>query len=268
MASPAPNTVVLICPKCGHEQREPRTAYSTVCRQCHTHIRVQEVLQPTGPVASRTIASKHVQCFQCGAELEVPVSAESTMCKSCSSYVDLQDYHISTTVSKNFRTYGRLVIEEKGYVLNTVSQVGDAVIKGRMIGKLVAERTLQIYSHASIKGTFSTACLIIPAAQHFWWPETIRVPSADIAGELTANLAVTGTVVLRGAGRLFGNIEAANLVVESGAVFVGSAKIGQSASSPAPEPVHLVEPQPKPANPIPRPRPKPSRPRPRTFTSG
>ncbi len=265
MASPTVDTVVLICPKCGHEQREPRTAYSTMCRKCLTHVRVQEVLQPHESANPKSIAQKRIRCFDCGAELEVPVSAESTMCKRCSAYVDLQDYHINTTVSKNFRTYGRLVIEEKGYVLNTDSRVGDAVVKGRMIGKLVAARTLELYSQASIKGSFSTARLIIPAAQHFWWPEIIRVGAVEIWGELAANLSVTGTVVLRPTGRLFGNIEAANLIVEAGAVLVGNAKIGQFAPLPA-APLELPPlPKPRPSPAVPRPEPKPRRPRLRRY---
>jgi hypothetical protein len=54
----------------------------------------------------------------------VSVAAASTMCKRCGSYLDLADYRITQTVSKNFRTHGRLVIEEKGYVLNSEAQVG------------------------------------------------------------------------------------------------------------------------------------------------
>jgi cytoskeletal protein CcmA (bactofilin family) len=56
------------------------------------------------------------------------------------------------------------------------------------------------------------------------------VRDAEISGELVADLAGTGTVVLKPTGRLFGNVRALNLVVEAGAVFVGSAKVGKSAT--------------------------------------
>jgi len=156
------------------------------------------------------------------------------MCKRCSSHVDLRDYQITKTESKNFRTYGRLVIEEKGYVLNTDSLVGEAVIKGRLIGKIVAHRTLEIYSTASIKGSFNTGRLIIPAGNHFQWPELLRIGGAEIGGELAANIQSSGTIVLKSTGRLFGDIQAANLVVESGAVFVGNARIGRPTIEEAP----------------------------------
>jgi len=159
----------------------------------------------------------------------VPLAAESTMCKRCSSHVDLRDYQITQTVSKNFRTYGRLVIEEKGYILNTDSRVGEAIIKGRFIGKIEADRLLEVHSTANIKGSFKTGRLVIPAGNRFRWPETLKIGGADIGGELVANVTTKGTVVLRSTARFFGDVEAGNLVIESGAVIVGDARIGIAA---------------------------------------
>jgi cytoskeletal protein CcmA (bactofilin family) len=214
------------CPKCGHTQPEPPTAYSTICKKCHEHFRVQEALHPTPAAPKPVLEQKQVSCFQCGAALVVPVAAASTMCKRCGSHVDLSDYHLAHTVSKNFRTHGRLVIEEKGYVLNADALVGGAVIKGRFIGKLVAEGTLELHSSARIKGSFTAARLVLPAGQHFRWPEPLRFGAADIGGELVADLHATDTVRLRATARFFGAVEARNLVVEYGAVFVGSARVG------------------------------------------
>lgn len=219
-------TVTVSCPQCGHTQPEPKSAYSTICKQCRQHFRLQGSAPAPAKPPKPAIEQKQVQCFQCGTQLEVPVAAESTMCKRCSSHVDLRDYQITQTFSKNFRTYGRLVIEEKGYILNTDSRVGEAIIKGRIIGKLIAERCLEIHSSARMKGTFSTGRLVVPAGNHFRWPEALQVGGAEIAGELAANLHSTGTVLLKATGRLFGDVEAKNLVVEEGAVFVGEVKIG------------------------------------------
>jgi cytoskeletal protein CcmA (bactofilin family) len=219
--------VPVACPKCGNIQPEPRTAYSTICKKCHEHFRVQEALHPAARPVAQAIQQRRVSCFQCGAELEVPKAAASTMCKRCSSHVDLADYQISQTVSKSFRTHGRLVLEEKGYLLNTESLVGEAVVKGRLIGKLATEGALEIHSSATIKGTLTPGRLVIPAGHHFRWPQVLNVRDAEIAGELVADLAARGTVVLKSGARLFGNVTAANLVVEAGAVFVGAAKVGK-----------------------------------------
>jgi cytoskeletal protein CcmA (bactofilin family) len=106
--------------------------------------------------------------------------------------------------------------------------VGSAVIKGRFIGKLVAEGALEIHSSANIKGSLAAARLVIPSGHHFRWHEPLRVGGADIGGELVADLCATGAVRLKSTARYFGAVEAGNLVVESGAVFVGTARIGVS----------------------------------------
>lgn len=219
----------MTCPKCGHTQPEPRTAYSCICKKCHAYIRLAEVRNPAPQPPPPAFEQRRVLCFDCGTELEVAVAATSTMCKRCSRHIDLSDYNVAQAVSKNFRTHGRLVIEEKGYLLNTDSVVGDAVLKGRLIGKLAARRSLEIYSSAHIKGSFTTGRLIVPAGQHFRWPEILRIGGAEIGGELAARVQAAGTVQLKSTARLFGDLQAGNLVVESGAVFVGAAIIRNKA---------------------------------------
>jgi cytoskeletal protein CcmA (bactofilin family) len=64
---------------------------------------------------------------------------------------------------------------------------------------------------------------------------------------LVASLLSAGTVRLNRTARFFGDIQAANLIVEAGAVFVGSARIGLPPEPPpAPEPVKAVASEPKP----------------------
>lgn len=217
--------VLVACPHCGHSQDEPRTAFSTVCKKCRKNFRVQEALNPARKAPEATPERRRITCFECGAELEVPLSAQSSMCKRCSRYIDLQDYRITNAVSKNFKTKGTFALEPTGYVFNTEAIVGDAVIKGRFLGKLIAERSLAIYSSAEIKGTFTAGRLIIPAANRFGWKEVIKAGSAEIAGELAANLHVEGTITLRSTARFFGDMRAKSLVVEEGAVLVGSVQI-------------------------------------------
>src|SRR5262245_34868609 len=217
--------VLVVCPKCGHSQSEPAAAYSSNCKKCRHYFRLDEVLRPAAkpaksakpaPEAPREL--RQVTCFQCGTKLEVSPTAQSTMCKRCSSHLDLRDYFITNAVSKNFRTRGRFVIEEGGYVFNTECVVADAVIKGRFLGKLVAEHSLEIHRSAEIKGSFKTGNLLIPAASLFRWPEVLALGGADISGELIANVKSTGLVIVRASGRLFGNVEAVSLAVEPGAI--------------------------------------------------
>jgi len=218
--------VTVPCPHCGNPQAVGPTAVSTVCKKCSKHFDVQDVLKPKAKKAAPKVEKRRIRCLDCGVEQDVPVSAETSMCKRCSSYIDLRDYHIANAVSKNFRTHGTFVVEPKGYVFNTEAIVGEGVIKGRFLGKMVAERSLTIHSTAEIKGSFTAGRLVIPAQNHFRWPEPLAVGSAEIFGELAADLIATQTVIVRSTGLLFGNIQASNLVVEPGAVLVGKMRIG------------------------------------------
>ncbi|MGA2243756.1 MAG: polymer-forming cytoskeletal protein [Verrucomicrobiota bacterium] len=218
--------VLVACPHCGHQQPEWRAAFSTICRRCGRHYRVQEALNPAPKAPDRAPPQRQVACFDCGAVLEAPASAESTMCKRCGRYLDMHDYRIANAVSKNFRTRGRFVVEPKGYVFNTDTVADHVVIKGRFHGKLTAERSLTICTGADIKGSFSAAHLIIPAENFFRWPAILTTASAEIAGELAATLHATGTVTLKSTARWFGELWARDLVVEAGAVVMGSLRIG------------------------------------------
>ncbi len=223
--------VLVACPHCGHQQPEPRAAYSTNCKKCGEHFLVQEALNPARKIPVRALDLRRIVCFECGAELDVPASAESTMCKQCSRYLDLHDYRIASSVAKNFKTKGAFTVELKGYVFNTETVAGEVVIKGKFHGKLTAERSLTIFSTAEIKGSLTAALLIIPAENHFRWPDVINAGSAEIAGELAANLHATSNVTLKSTARFFGNLVAANLVVEAGAVIVGKMIIGSKAAN-------------------------------------
>ena len=221
--------VPVSCPRCGHEQPESPKAFSTVCKKCGTHFHVQEALHPVAKATEVAVKRRLVTCFDCGTEINAPATAESTMCKKCSRYIDLKDYRIANAVSKNFKTKGSFVIEPKGYVFNTEVIVADAIIKGRLLGKLTVENSLTIFSTAEIKGNFAAGRLIIPAENNFRWKETIKVHSAEIAGELAGNLVAGDEVMFRSTARFFGDVRAKSVRMESGAVIVGHVYSGQVA---------------------------------------
>lgn len=221
-----PEQVLVACPHCGRSQPEAPSAYSTFCRHCGRHFHVQEVLKPELKVPDRVLRQRRITCFECGTELDVAASAESTMCKWCSRYLDLHDYRITTALAKNFRTKGRFLLEPRGYVFNSETIAGEIILKGKFHGRLIAEQSLTIYSTAEIKGSLTTAHLVIPEENRFRWPDHLQVGSAEIAGELAAALHATGTVTLKATARWFGDLVAGQLVVEAGAVVVGKLQVG------------------------------------------
>jgi len=221
-----PKKVSVTCPHCGHAQFEPHDGYSTVCKKCRQHFRLEDALRPKAEPEQKVYGTRSVTCFQCGTILAVPPAAESTMCKRCSTHIDLRDYNINQAVSKNFRTHGSFVVGEKGYVFNTEAEVGDAVIKGRFLGKLHAHRSLTLHAPEHFKGSFKAELLIVPEAALLIWKSPLEVRSVEVAGELVADVRIPGVLTLRSTGRLFGDVEAAELVVEPGAVLVGNVRVG------------------------------------------
>src|ERR1051326_3760041 len=69
-ASPKRDTFLVACPKCGHQQPEPRGAYSTICKQCQQHFRIEEALKPAVKPQKQALDQKTIRCFQCEAELQ------------------------------------------------------------------------------------------------------------------------------------------------------------------------------------------------------
>jgi cytoskeletal protein CcmA (bactofilin family) len=222
--------ITVPCPKCGHAQQEPASSYSTVCKKCGQHFRIQDAVAHAAslgkPAQGQIKETRKVTCFSCQTELDVPLTAQSTMCKRCSSHVDLMDYEVRNTVSKNFKTKGRFVIEQGGCLLNTDCTAANIVLRGKVIGKLFAEQSLEIHDGSEIKGQFQANHLIIPAGNHFRWIDPIRVNSARIDGELVGNIVAEGTVQLASSARVFGNLSAGGVIIEAGAVFVGQMRIG------------------------------------------
>ena len=44
--------VLVACPKCGHTQHEPASAYSSVCKKCRQYFRLEEVLRASATNAA------------------------------------------------------------------------------------------------------------------------------------------------------------------------------------------------------------------------
>lgn len=217
--------VPVVCPHCGQVAWEPASAYSTVCRKCQGHFRLQEALHPTAAPAPVRVPTRRFACFGCGGALEAVVAAQSTLCKHCGRYVDLRDYRVSEPMPRSFQTKGRLVIEPDGLLINTDTTASDVVLKGRVMGRLVAEGVLEIHPSAEIRGTFKAQRLVVQAGATFRWPEALRVGAVDVAGELVADVLAEGRVALRNTARYFGDLRAADLLIEAGAVCVGHVRV-------------------------------------------
>jgi len=105
--------------RCGHVQLEPRTAISTVCGKCQSHIDLQEDRrswwsdQNPSPVPSGRSWRRERSFVFNACCLKIPATAESSMCKWCSTHIDLRII-ASTGSLTELPHEGTFVIEEKG----------------------------------------------------------------------------------------------------------------------------------------------------------
>lgn len=211
--------VRVTCPHCGYIEREDAAAPFVVCGRCGQDYGLFQGRKP--PVEVRPVT-----CVHCGARLEVATAALSTICRQCSAHLDLCDYHVASIAFKSFKTAGRLIIEETGYVHDTGALVGEAIIKGKFRGNLTAARSLTIHPTGQLMGSIRTAKLIIPPRTRFVWPQELHVREAEIHGEVEMTLRAEDRVWLGSTARFLGEIRTARLIVDDGAVLVGATQAG------------------------------------------
>lgn len=89
----------------------------------------------------------------------------------------------------------------------------DLVVDGRITGKIKSEGSLTIGEPAKIKAE-------------------IHCGSVVVHGRVEGNITVTDRVEIRARAEVIGDIKAASLVMEAGAIFVGASTIGTPKSRP------------------------------------
>ena len=208
------------CPHCGSPQKAPPTAFSTVCKDCGAHIKVQDILKPKASRAVAVVERRGITCPDC---------SRTRGAGECGidDVQAVQQSHRSAGLSNLERCVEKLPDERQirhrteRICVQHGSECGRRGDQRPLFGQADRGANLDDLSSAEIKGTFTAGLLIIPAQNQFRWPQTLTVGSAEIAGELVADLIATNTVTLKSTGHMFGNAQARNLVVEPGAVLVG-----------------------------------------------
>lgn len=104
-------------------------------------------------------------------------------------------------------------------------------IEGRMKGDVKARSTFYVGEGALVEGN-------------------ITAEIAEIAGEIRGQIEVTNTLLLKPTAIVNGDVITSKMVVEAGAQFNGSCKMGQQAS-----PLKLPAAEARPATPVRRPEP-------------
>lgn len=180
-ARPASRQRKIQCPHCAYEQLVLEEALSVFCKNCNKRITLgaaQKSAQQQKP--SFTHHVRTVSCPKCSAQQQVPHNALSSFCQKCGNRINLQDYEIKGKFNGELNTKGILVITISGDVHADVT-VGNAIIEGKLVGKILCEGKVELRSTAKVYGDVIAAQFIVNDGAlfvgHSLVPPTIRPPA-------------------------------------------------------------------------------------------
>jgi hypothetical protein len=169
------------CSHCGYEQFVLEEALSVFCKNCNKRITLGAPSRSAPQQkASVTHHLRAVSCPKCEAQQQVPHNALSSFCQKCGNRINLQDYEIKGKFNGELNTKGTLVITISGDVHADVT-VGNAVIEGKLVGKILCDGMVELKSTAKLYGDVIAAHFIVNDGAlfvgHSLVPPTIRQPA-------------------------------------------------------------------------------------------
>ena len=140
----------------------------------------------------------------------------------------MSDFRINTPFSRLIQTQGVVKIEAKADVTSPKLACREAYIEGKLRGNMLCTGTVYVDYEGKIPGTLEAKHVLIKKGCNVEFVRTIKARSIEIAGQISANLQIDGTVKILKRGRLDGSVYARSIVVEKGGIFLGELSIGQS----------------------------------------
>lgn len=155
------------------------------------------------------------------------------------------------------QTQGTVTIGSKADVTSSKVACREAYIKGKLRGNLLCTGTAYVKWKGKISGAVEAQHLDVAKRSEVEFVRTVKVKSAEIAGKVSANINVEGTLKITKRGWLEGTVIARGIVVEKGGVFLGELIIGQSSFEQQELAPTVSTPEKQPAKPAPQPKPIP-----------
>ncbi len=104
---------------------------------------------------------RKVHCPHCKVHQEVPSIAVQSFCENCGQRINLQDYRIEKSHFKgDLETRGEVCIAESSRVKANLN-VGTALIRGTIEGKIIAEQKTELFPKSFVLGTIESPVLIM-----------------------------------------------------------------------------------------------------------
>jgi cytoskeletal protein CcmA (bactofilin family)/ribosomal protein L37AE/L43A len=224
------------CPLCGFVQLESASLFSTYCRSCGNHYTVApEGKTPaqakSGSLVTRAVKKivsrppREVKCHHCGTVHEVSGHARTTICPGCTASIELVDVRFDSIASRAIDTRGKLHIGPEGHLNNESIICGEALIEGKLSGRIQCERTLHLACIARIQCRILADEVVVEKSAKVVVTVPIETRSLVVLGSLQASVVCSGKVLVARGGVIDGEVRARAIVVDPGGTFTGRSLI-------------------------------------------
>lgn len=165
----------------------------------------------------------------------IPAYAQSTGCRECGAMIDLTDIEIAGHCTRVIQTRGAVHVGREGFLNSTRVDCANAVVEGRIAGKVTCEGTLRLKGEGICRAQIRTQRLIVDRGANLHFLYTIHAEEILLRGRVVADVHCAGRLHIGRYGGLEGDLHARAMLVDKGGFYAGDVQI--SADTPAPAPV-------------------------------
>jgi cytoskeletal protein CcmA (bactofilin family) len=156
----------------------------------------------------------------------------ASVCPSCGTTIHLHDITIHSHVTRPVHTRGTIHIEPEGYLNAMRVDCGNAIVEGRIAGRVTCEGTLRLRGEGICRAQIRTRRLMIDRGAELRFPFTIYADEVLIRGVIEADVHCTGPLHIGRTGSLEGDVEARAMLVDKGASYTGDVKVHAGVKRP------------------------------------
>ena len=160
-------------------------------------------------------------CFDCRRRFTVPEGAKSTTCPQCGSHLRLGNLSVDRLWHEPVRTGGDVEVLPTGDIRTTRVQCSNLTVRGRFSGMLHASGTATFATDAPVFGEVHCVHLVVPRAFHVRFANRVYCDSAEIHGDVTADICCRGQLWITKGASVTGAVLAGRLKLDGGASLDG-----------------------------------------------
>jgi cytoskeletal protein CcmA (bactofilin family)/predicted RNA-binding Zn-ribbon protein involved in translation (DUF1610 family) len=218
--TPKSGMIQVVCPECGHTQKEPDSVVSTRCRECQAYVPVSQIRSK--PVSRLPKETRTVVCPSCGADHRVVPTAMSTQCPNCSVYVNLRDYYVQGINGETIQTCGVVHFLAESHYRGPEVMARAIDVHGRVDAPMSAVEWIRLHEGANVRNRLAAPRIEVleRASARI---SRLNTPILTVRGQVHAQeiIATESLVVVEGGTLIAARILARELIVEKGGVLEG-----------------------------------------------